>query len=196
MAGKVANRVVAIACSAGGLSALQKILSDLPNDFPAPVIVAQHRGDYQIDLLLDLLRSCSNMPVKSAEWIQRLEPACIYVCPRGRHIELMNQRMLRTWSGPRLDYVRPSANLLFQSVARNFANRSLCVVLSGGGTDGALATRAVREAGGFVIVQDQASAEFPGMPAAAVEFGKVDLILPPEHIGCALSELISAPVAV
>lgn len=186
-------RVIALACSAGGLAALGEILSGLADGFPTPIIVAQHRSDRWPCLLVDLLALRTSLSVRSAQDRDRLESGTVYVCPPGKHIEVVNQRQLRVTEGPRIQHVRPSADRLFRSVAQVFGVRGVCVVLSGGGHDGALATRAVRSAGGTVIAQDDQTSRFPEMPISAVDLGSVDLVLPVHRIAFALTRLVLHP---
>ncbi len=187
------HTLVALACSAGGLGAVREILAALPADFPAPIILAQHRGDSSAEVLVQLLSAWTGLRVKSAEPMETMRAGWVYVCPPGKHIEVATEHLLHTWEGPRIGFMRPSCDLLFRSVATIFGERGVCVVLTGSGDDGALATRKVRREGGFVIAQDN-SADFPEMPNAAVELGRVDLVLPLREIAFALCQLVQGPL--
>src|SRR3954464_4669693 len=138
--------VVAIAASAGGLNAVVQVLSALPIDFPAPVAVVQHRRPAGSSSLATVLRKNTLLKVRNALDGEILDAGTVYVCPPGLH--LTAGHTLRVLKGPRLNFVRPSADLLFQSIAHAFGRRSIAVVLSGMGTDGALGAKAVVDAGG------------------------------------------------
>jgi two-component system chemotaxis response regulator CheB len=180
--------VVAIAASAGGLDALAQVLSALPADFPAPVTLVQHRGTGGIGSLATVLRKKTVLEVRNAVDGEMVEAGTVYICPPGLH--LTAGRNLSVLKGPRLNFVRPSADLLFQSIAHAFGRSAIAVVLSGMGTDGALGAKAVANAGGTVIAQDPASAEYPQMPAATVEIVPSGQVLLPMDIGPALVRLV------
>jgi two-component system chemotaxis response regulator CheB len=178
--------VVAIACSSGGLRAMREIVSALPREFPAAIVIAQHRGDTQESYLPSLLGASTALKVRDAQDGERLEPGTVHLCPAARHIEVVRDGRLRITDGPRIKFVKPSADLLFHSMADVYGEQGAAVVLTGNGHDGSLGTRAVRAAGGVVIAQDEASSDFPDMPRSAVDIGRADLILPLERIPFAL----------
>lgn len=182
--------VVALAASAGGLRALQRILGDLPPGFPAPILVAQHRSADLPDLLPDVLASRTRLRVKRAEQDEPPRPATVYVPPAGRHLVVQPNGTLCVSRTQRVRFVRPSADLLFESVAGRYGARAVAVVLSGRGEDGARGVRPIRELGGFVIAQDESSAEHFSMPRAAIETARVDLVLPLGRIAFALTVLV------
>ncbi|MDB5297226.1 MAG: CheB methylesterase, partial [Phycisphaerales bacterium] len=161
--------VVAVAGSAGGYEALARMLPSLPAGFAAAVLVALHRSAHRPNFLVHLLGGVTTLAVKEAQDGDPLEPATVHVCPAGMH--LTADRTLRLVDAPRLNFVRPSADLMFGSVARAHGRRAVGVVLSGMGTDGAVGSRAIVDAGGTLIAQDPATAAFPDMPAAAAALG-------------------------
>src|SRR5262249_41185954 len=107
----------------------------------------------------------------------------------GLHL-LIAGRHVTALSGDPIRFVRPSADVLFRSLAETSGRRGIGVVLSGCGQDGAFGSRALRERGGFVIAQDDATSAFPFMPQAARDLGFVDMVLPVRHIGFAITELV------
>ena len=183
---------VAIAGSAGGLRALEQILGSLPASFPAPILVALHRSEARSDNLVALLRKSTLLEVRQACEGERPEAGTVYVAPGGRHLEVTPAGELSVQRCGRIRFVCPSADLLLQSVAERYGSRALALILTGYGSDGAAGALAVRRAGGFVLAQDPRSAEYPGMPASAVETRKVDLVLPLRQLGYALG-LLAVP---
>jgi two-component system chemotaxis response regulator CheB len=181
--------VVALAASAGGFSALRHVLAGLRADFPAAVLVAQHWAG-PLYLQIELLGRCTGLQVKQAEEGESLRPATVFVAPAGRHLLITPGGGVCVSQSERVGFVRPSADLLFESVASRYAERVIAVVLTGRGADGARGVRAVRRRGGFVIAQDAATAAHFDMPAAAIETRKVDLVLPLDHIPFALETLV------
>lgn len=185
--------LVAIAGSAGGLRALTEIVNQLDDAFAAPILLALHRGDRPSDYLVTMLARSTSLAVREAQEGERPRPGTIYIAPGGRHLELDGAGRITVQRCGRVDFVCPSADLLFRSVAARYAERSLVVILTGKGGDGAHGARAVRKAGGFVLVQDPRDSECPGMPASAIETRKVDLILPLAHLGFALRSIVGMP---
>lgn len=184
-------RLVVIAASAGGLAAVRRVLAVLPADFPAAIALVQHRGIQHPQLLPELLATWTRLQVRHACDGDLLAPGVVYVCPPGMHMTA--EHCLRLVEGPRLDYVRPNADLMLRSAARVYADRALAVVLSGKGVDGAIGCLAIAQVGGVVIVQDPGSCDSPGMPAAAAQLGAHALVLPPERIGAVLQQLMEGP---
>jgi two-component system chemotaxis response regulator CheB len=182
---------VAVAASAGGLEAIAEVLSALPATFEAPVAVVQHRRPGGVGSLATFLSKKTALEVFSAVDGQMLEPGTVYVCPPGLH--LTAGRRLQVLQASRLNFVRPSADLLFQSIAHAFGRSAIAVVLSGMGSDGALGAKAVADAGGTVIAQAPSSAEYPQMPAATLEIVPGARVLMPFQIAPALVRLVRRP---
>jgi chemotaxis response regulator CheB/DNA-binding CsgD family transcriptional regulator len=118
-----------------------------------------------------------------------LRPGIVYVCPTGAHV--VAEYCIRVVPGPRIDHVRPSADVMLRSAAQRYRDGVVGVVLSGMGSDGAHGAAAVSKAGGKVIVQEPATSEHPGMPSAAIARGNVDHILPLERIGEAIARCVA-----
>jgi two-component system chemotaxis response regulator CheB len=180
--------IVVIACSAGGLAPLFDVIASLDRDFPAAIAIIQHRGSQYADLLPALLQGRTALRVRHAQDGDLLEAGTVYICPPGRH--MVSEHCLRLVDGPKLDFVRPSADLMLSSVADAFGPRAVGVVLSGRGSDGKLGCRLVAEAGGKVLAQDPGSCAHAAMPAAAIAGGYIDLVLPPLDIGARLRRLV------
>jgi two-component system chemotaxis response regulator CheB len=182
--------IVALAASAGGLKALTDVLAALPAQFPAAIVVVQHLDPRHRSLMAEILGKRTAMPVKEAREGDMLEPGRVYVAPPNRHLLVNQDRTLSLTQTELVHFVRPSADLLFESAAASYRERAIAVVLSGSGTDGAMGVKAIKKMGGTVIVQDEKTAEFSGMPEAAVKTGEVDFILPLPEIAPALQTLV------
>jgi two-component system chemotaxis response regulator CheB len=188
---RAAFDIVALAASAGGLRALSHILADLPVDFPAGIVVVQHLDPRHRSLMADILSRRTALTVKEAQEGARVSPGTAYIAPANRHLLVNSDATVSLSQSELVHFVRPSADLLFESVAASYKERAIAVVLSGTGSDGAMGVRAIKKMGGTVIVQDEKSSEFFGMPGAATQTGCVDFVLPLDEIPSALLTLIS-----
>ncbi len=188
--GAPAFGIVALAASAGGLTALSKVLSDLPRDFPASIVLVQHLDPRHRSLMAEILSRRTSLKVKQAEEGDRLTPATVYIAAPDRHLLVNPDRTLSLSQSELVHFVRPSADLLFESVAASYRDRAIGVVLSGSGSDGAIGVEAIKKMHGTVIVQDEKTAEFFGMPGAAIHTGCADFVLPLEEIAPALVTLV------
>lgn len=183
--------VVAIAASAGGLRALRAVFDGLPATFPAAILVVQHLDPTHRSMMAEILSRSSPLRVTQAEEGDRPEPGRAFIAPPDHHLLVAEDGTLTLSRSKLVHFLRPSADLLFESAAATYAARVIGVVLSGTGIDGALGVRAIKASGGRVIVQDPATAEFSGMPASAVRTGCVDAILPLEEIAGRLEAMVA-----
>ncbi len=182
--------LVAVATSAGGLRALRIVLSALPADFPAAILIVQHLDPRHRSLLAEILARATPLRVKQAEEGELLQPGVVYIAAPDRHLLVKPDGTLSLSEFELVHFLRPSADLLFESAAGSYGDRVVAVVLTGSGSDGAMGVQAVKKVGGTVIVQDEATSEFFGMPGAAVQTGNVDVQLPLAEIGPALVALV------
>lgn len=182
-------RVIAIASSTGGPAALARILAGLPASFPVPVLAVQHIAPGFVNGLAAWLDANAAMTVKVAVDGEQLRPGTVYLAADGRHLGVSAPGTVDLVDGPPVGGFRPSANVLFESVARVFGRSSLAVVLTGMGRDGVNGLCFVRQAGGRVLAQDAATSVVFGMPGAAVEAGLVDSVLPLDGLAARLGEL-------
>jgi two-component system, chemotaxis family, protein-glutamate methylesterase/glutaminase len=181
--------VIAVAASAGGLNALSVILAHMPDDFPAAMLVVQHLDPNHKSMLASILSRHTGLQTCEARDGESLQPSRVYIAPPDQHMTLLAGGLIALVHSDRVKYVRPSADLLFVSVASAYPGRSIAVVLTGNGSDGSTGIVAVKKSGGRVIAQDKASSEYFGMPGAAIGTGVVDYILPLEQISAKLVEL-------
>ena len=192
---EVASRLVAIATSAGGLSALSQVLHDLPPGFPAAILIGQHLQPSRPSYLARILGWRIALTVTEAQTGIAPRNGTVYVATPGVHLLVGIDRRIALSDLPPLHYCRPSGDRLFTSLAapsHPFPVRTTAIAL-----DPKLAAGAqqVRRGGGIVIVQDVPSSQFAGMPRAAVRAGTVDRVLPLSEIGRALQVLVASGVA-
>jgi two-component system chemotaxis response regulator CheB len=172
------------------LAALTEVLSALPEDFPAPLVVVQHLDRLHRSHMAEILSRHISLPVKQAEEGDRLRRGSVAIAPPDQHLLVNPDGTLSLSHAELVHFVRPSADLLFESVAASYKERAVAVVLTGMGHDGAMGVRAIKKLGGTVIAQDKNTAQFSGMPSAAIDTGKVDLVLPLAEIAPALVDLV------
>ena len=187
-------RIVVVAASTGGPTALLEIFARLPAEASASVVVAQHMPERFTKTLAERLDRISSFRVHEADKVEPLLSGGGLVCPGGRNLELDREgnKLLARVSVPLpADKYTPSADKLFYSAARIAGDRVIAVVLTGMGDDGANGVARVKKAGGTVIVEAEQTAVIYGMPRAAQRTGRVDRSLPLRELADHLVELIS-----
>lgn len=183
--------VVAIGASTGGPQALQCIVSGLPRDFPAPILVVQHIATGFIDGFANWLGQYSRLPVRVGAHGEAILPGHIYVAPDGYHMKAGSyQRILLGAEEPE-NGLRPSVASLFRSVATFYGCNAAGVLLSGMGKDGAYELKLMKEQGAMTIAQNMESSVVHGMPGEAIKLGAATYVLPPEKIACMLGTLVA-----
>ena len=145
--------------------------------------------------MADILRRRTRLAVAQARVGDQLVPGKVFIAPPDRHLLVNADGTLSLTQSELVHFVRPSADLLFESVAASYKDRAIAVVLTGTGSDGSMGVGAIKKMGGTVIAQDKESAEFSGMPAAAINTGNVDFVLPLDEIAPALVELVVEAMA-
>jgi two-component system, chemotaxis family, protein-glutamate methylesterase/glutaminase len=181
---------VVLAGSAGGVRAVRDVLQALPPQFPAPIVVALHRpARPSHDGLPDVLRRRTSLRVQNLGPSATLDPGCVHLLPPRTVLASGGDGSLRLEA---VDHWR-TADPTMCTLARHYGPDCLAVVLSGRLDDGAAGARAVKRARGRVVVQDPADAEAPGMPAAALATGCVDLVVPLRRVAQTIVALTMAP---
>ena len=178
--------VVAIGVSTGGPNALTTLLSALPADFPAPIVIVQHMPPMFTKLLAERLTSQSALQVREGMAGARLGPAQAWMAPGDYHMVLRRDEgnlQLQLHQEAPVHSCRPAADVLFRSVADVCGAHALAVVMTGMGQDGLQGCEAIRDAGGQVLAQDEASSVVWGMPGFVAKAGLADRVLPLEHLG-------------
>lgn len=185
-------RLVALAASTGGPPAIQQILKGIGPGFPVPVLVAQHMSRGFVGGFARYLSETSGFPVQVARHGQALAPGHAYLAPDDFHLLALPGLRASVSDKEPVDGHRPSATVLFESVARHYGPASVGVLLTGMGSDGARGLSALRAAGGFTICQDSDTSLVFGMPGKAVELNAARLILPLSSIAPELLRLVVA----
>ena len=183
--------LIAICASAGGLNALSQVLSALPADFPAAIAIVLHVSPVHSSMVTDILSRCTQLQVKLADAKDVLRPGTVYIAPPDQHLLVNSDSTMCLSRSELVSYIRPSADLLFESVAASFKQRAIATVLTGMGSDGIIGIRAIKQMGGKVIAQDRTTAEFFAMPEAAINTGNVDLVVPLNEIAQKLVNLVT-----
>lgn len=175
------NRIVAIGISTGGPNALQYVLSQIPSDFPASILVVQHMPEGFTEMFAKRLDECCALDVQEARSGDLLVASRVLICPGNRH--LMVRRMPRgdmavLSDGPPVNGHRPSADVLFHSVAQQFGLTAVGLLMTGMGEDGAEGLGAIKDAGGMTIAQSEDTCVVSGMPRAAISKGYAHKVVP------------------
>jgi two-component system CheB/CheR fusion protein len=179
--------IVGIGASAGGLSALEAFFAHLPNTVNATFVVAQHLSPHQRSHMVELLQRHTTIPVRFVEDGMAIAPNGIYVIPPGHILTLTGLQFRLDPLGDSFSY---PIDRFFKSLALEWRDRAIAIVLSGTGSDGTRGLEAVSRAGGIALVQSPETAEFSGMPLNAIPAGMVDEILSPQDLAGAVCDLI------
>jgi two-component system, chemotaxis family, protein-glutamate methylesterase/glutaminase len=185
-----AYSIVAMAASAGGLKAISQVLSGLPANFAASIVVVQHLDRYHQSLMANILSRRTLLTVKQAEQGDRLKSGNVYIAPPNHHLLANPDGTLALTQSKLVHFVRPCADLLFESVATSYQDKAIAVVLTGMGQDGIMGVQLIHKMGGKVIAQDRKTSMYFSMPHTAIKTGKVDLILPLSEIAPTLISLV------
>ena len=184
-----APEVIAIGASTGGPQTIRAIVSRLPASFPVPILIVQHTTAGYANTLVEWLSVETRMPVQVASAGQSLHTPGIYIAPTGQHL-VVEGRHLGLLDTPPCSLHRPSATVLFRSVAHAFGSRAVGVLLTGMGDDGAAGLAEMKKLGALTIAQDEESSIVFGMPAEAIRLGAADCVLPPDKIAELLLDVV------
>ena len=182
-------RAVVIGVSAGGLGALTNIFSGLPANLNLPIATVQHIHPSEDGTLYEILQSQCTLKIKEAQDKEVIQPGVIYFAPPDYHLLVERNETFALSIDEKVNYSRPSIDVLFESAAHVWNSKLIGIILTGASQDGAYGMKIIRELGGLTIAQNPLQAEFPFMPQAAIEFSNVELILSLEEIGRLLGAL-------
>lgn len=184
--------IVAIGASAGGLEALQDFFINMPLNTGLSFVVVQHLSPDYKSLMDELLARYTQIPIKIITDGMLVEPDHIYLIPPRKNLYIFHRKLFLEDQNIKRGLNLP-VDIFFRSLATEMGKNAIGVILSGTGSDGTLGTRAIKENGGMVIVQDETTAKFDGMPRSSVATGLVDFILPPSKMPDAIINYIKHP---
>ena len=184
----VSHELVVIGSSAGGIEALSLLISTLPQDFPAPIVLAQHLDPNRPSTLHTILQKRTSLPVVLVSSHEKLKPGSIYVIPSNYHVSIRDHSVEIHDNSSR--HPRPSVDTLLSTAADWYGDHLIAVILTGSGADGSLGAVDVKNNGGTVIIQDPYTASHPSMPMSLPPTA-VDFTVPLERIGPLLYDLLT-----
>ncbi|MDF1760747.1 MAG: chemotaxis protein CheB [Coxiellaceae bacterium] len=190
MIDNTAYSALVIGVSAGGMAALSCILPALKSHFPLPVFVVQHLSDDPDSYLHKHLSLLCNQPVIEPEDKQKIIAGTIYVAPPGYHMEIDDGSTIALSSDPRVNYSRPSIDLLFESAADVYGDELIALILTGANSDGSKGIERAKALGATTIAQDPQSAEVAMMPQSAINTHCIDIVLPLKEIANTINKMV------
>ncbi|MEE4358454.1 MAG: chemotaxis protein CheB [Desulfococcaceae bacterium] len=180
---------VVMGVSAGGMDALQTILASLPEDFPVPILIVQHISPHSDSYLARYLDSVSPLGVKEADEKDSILPGEVYLAPPNYHLLVEDDRTLSLSVEERVNFARPSVDVLFETASDVFGPHLVGIVLTGANGDGSRGLKKIAQKGGLTLVQSPDTAYAQEMPKAALALLSPDYILPLHEIGPFLHRL-------
>lgn len=194
--GRPAVEIVAVGSSTGGPAALQIILTRLPSDFKAAVVISQHMPKGFTAPLAERLDRMSQIKIKEAADGDSIESGTVYICPGGQHLSVkkrVNKRQIALREGRLEDKYIPSVDHMMSSVAEQYGVASMGVILTGMGSDGKHGMLDIKTQGGYTIAESEETAVVFGMPAQAIKNGGVERILPLSEISAEIIRIVNNP---
>jgi two-component system chemotaxis response regulator CheB len=190
--------LVAVGSSTGGPAALQIILTRLPADFPAAVVISQHMPRGFTAPLAERLNRLAHLSIREAKDMETVEPGHVLICPGGYHLGLArkgSKTIVVLKEGSIDDKYTPSVDYMMKSAAEVFGPRSMGVILTGMGNDGKTGMVEIKNKGGYTIAESEDTAVVFGMPGEAIKTGAVASILPISEISAAITKVVNHPVS-
>lgn len=183
-------RAIVIGTSAGGIEASVHILGKLPGTFALPIILVQHlHKDQDVVALVQLYNDRVPVQVEEAEEKEQIQPGRVYLAPPDYHLLIERDETFSLSVDEKVNYSRPSIDVLFESAADVYGPSLIGVLMTGANHDGALGLRRIKQYGGMTLVEDPATAKFPEMPKSALACTEVDYVLPLDALGKVLFAL-------
>ncbi len=173
---------IVIGVSSGGMNALSSLFSALPGNFSIPIIILQHIGARSNNQWIKLLNKKTAVIIKEAEEKEKIENGNAYVSPPNYHLLIERDKTFSFTIDERVNYARPSIDVLFESAAEAYKTKLIGIILTGSNNDGARGMKRIKECGGLIIAQDPETAESSYMPASGIAAVKMDYILPLQGI--------------
>lgn len=176
-------KAVVMGASAGGIGAISAILSSLRKDFLIPMIIVQHISNRSDNYITEYFNKLCNITVKEADDKEEIRPGFVYLAPPNYHLLIEKSFTFSLSTEEKVNYARPSIDVLFETAADAYREKLIGVILTGANSDGSKGMKRIRDYGGITIAQDPSTAEFATMPVATIKSGKVDYILSVKEIG-------------
>ncbi len=173
---------IVIGVSSGGMNALKYLFSELPADYLIPIIIVQHVSAHSDNEWIKTLNNTSNLNIKEADEKEKIETGNVYIAPANYHLMLEKDKTFSLTIDERVNFARPSIDVMFESAAEAFQKKLIGIVLTGSNSDGAKGIKRISELGGLAIIQDPETAESPTMPSSAIAAVQPDYILSLEKI--------------
>ena len=183
----VINKVIGIGASAGGLDAIQNLFDHMPADTGNTFVIIQHLSPDFKSLMPELLSKHTKMPVFTAEDKQQIAPNCIYLNQSKRNLHIKDNTLFLLEKGPKSNLNLP-IDIFFHTLGEEFKENAIGIILSGTGSDGSRGIKSIKENGGLILVQLPETAQFDGMPNAAIETGLADSIITPSEMNDVISK--------
>ncbi|RYY54100.1 MAG: chemotaxis protein CheB [Chitinophagaceae bacterium] len=187
---RTAPRLIVIGGSAGSLQVILKIISQLDADFRTPILLVLHRHVNADSPLEELIASRTNLIPRDIEEKEPIRDGHIYICPADYHVLIEEDFSFSLDYSEKVNFSRPSIDVVFRSAAEVFGEDLLCVLLSGANGDGAASLKFVKDNGGITVVQDPLDAQVPYMPLQALKIQEPDFILESSHIAALLNSKV------
>src|SRR5690606_34410030 len=181
--------LIVMGVSSGGLKALSQILPALPAYFPCPVAIVQHIGAQAENHWIRTLSMKCQLRITEAEEKEPIRRGYVYIAPANYHLLVEFDHTFSLSTDHRVNFARPSVDVLFESAASVYRDKVIGIVLTGANSDGALGLKRIKDAGGLAIVQDPSTADYPSMPLSAIKATNVDHTLPLNKITETLLQL-------
>ena len=173
---------IVVGVSSGGLNAMKIMFSLLPREFSIPIVIVQHIGAQSENIWVQLLKDKCKLEIKEADEKEIIEIGKIYIAPPNYHLLIEQDKTFTLTVDERVNYARPSIDVLFETAAEAYQNKLIGIVLTGSNNDGSKGLKRIKEYGGLTIVQQPDTAESSFMPASAIATVQPDYILPLEAI--------------
>lgn len=185
------RRVVGIGASTGGPRALQELISALPGDLPVGVVVVQHMPAGFTRTMAERINSFSQLEVKEAEEGEKVAPGKVLIAPGDYHLRVNQREEVVLSKEAPIGALRPAVDITFSALAEVYQRGTLGVVLTGMGSDGTKGARAIKRAGGLILVEDSSTCVVFGMPRSVIEEGYADLALPLPELARAITRIVT-----
>ncbi len=170
-------KLVVIGASAGGLTAIEKLLAPLPKDFGIPIVIVQHISPDSENYMVTLLNNNLALRVKEADEKEVVKPGTVYIAPPNFHVFIEEDLSITLSVEERVNFSRPSIDVLFETAAISIGNQVVGIVLTGGNQDGAMGLKMIKDRGGLTIVQSAEEAQVAIMPSIAIKTSHPDYVL-------------------